>query len=113
MARKKHKTPKELDYLFERKTISYKQYHDFWEGYWGERGKRSRERFVDSFVSELQLELPSQKRTSGTITNSRKSAKQQAEEIGGYVIRCTKKGKPSKRGKFYRAIVRRKRVSGK
>lgn len=109
MARKKHRTPEKLDYLFERRVISKSQYADFWEGYWNERGKRDRNRFVDNFVSELQIELPTGKKKSGTVTISRRSAMEQAREIGGYVVRRNARGRFSKTGQRYQAIVRRKK----
>lgn len=99
-----------MDHLFERKVIKKYQYEDFWEGYWNEKRDRDRIRYTDRFVSDLQMELPYQKRVySGTITWSIEAAREQAKQIGGYVMRVTKRGKPSKRGKFYRAIVRRKK----
>lgn len=109
MTRKKHKTPEKLDYLFERRLISKKQYSDFWEGYWGEHGARERNRFVDNFVSELQEELPLGKKRSGTVTISIEAAKKQAKEIGGFVVRRNTKGRFSKTGHRYQAIVRRKK----
>ncbi len=110
MTKKKHVTPRHLDHLFERKVIKKSEYRDFWEGYWGTSRERERMRYADRFVSNLQRELPFAKRKhSGTITWSKQAAQEQAEQIGGYVVRVTKTGRPSKRGKFYRAIARRKR----
>lgn len=107
MARKKHKTPERLDYLFERRLISKKQYADFWGGYWEEHGSRNRNRFVDNFVSELQVE--SSIKRSGTVTTSHRNAVEQAREIGGFVVRRNAKGRFSKTGHRYQAIVRRKK----
>lgn len=114
MAKKGKKgTPPDMDYLFERHVISEDDYAEFWEGYWENKRKRDRQRYIDRFVGEVQLELPMAKRAaSGSITFSRKAAEEQAKNIGGYVIRVTKKGRASKRGRYFRAI-RRKRVSGK
>jgi hypothetical protein len=110
MTKKKHVTPEHLDHLFKRKVIKKSQYEDFWEGYWSEKRERDKIRYTDRFVSELQIELPYEKQAhSGTITWSIKAAREQAKQIGGYVMRVTKRGKPSKRGKFYRAIVRRRK----
>jgi hypothetical protein len=99
--------------LFQRKVIGKKQYREFWDGYWGNKRSRDKERYIDKFVSELQLELPIKERTTGTITRSIEHAKQQAKEIGGYVIRRNKRGKFSKRGQFYQAVKRRKHGSKK
>jgi len=90
-------------------------YENFWEGYWEEKRLRhSEQKYVDLFISANQLELPFKKRTqSGSITFSRSAAQEQAKIIGGYVIRVTKTGRPSRRGRFYRAIKRKKHVSGK
>lgn len=87
-------------------------YEDFWEGYWEEkRLRRSEQKYVDLFVSANQLELPLNRRTkSGSITFSKPAAEEQAKIIGGYVIRVTKTGRPSKFGKFYRAIRRGKKA---
>ena len=111
MAKKKHKTPEHLDYLFERHTISKSMYEDFWEGYWeNKRLRRSEQKYLDLFVSANQLELPFNKRIkSGSITFSKSAAEEQAKIIGGYVIRVTKTGRRSKRGKFWRAIVKRRK----
>jgi hypothetical protein len=112
MAKKKHATPKHLDYLFERHTISKSLYQDFWEGYWEEKRLRhSEQKYVDLFVSANQLELPFDRRTvTGSITFSRSAAQEQAKIIGGYVIRVTKSGRPSKRGRYYRAIKKRSKA---
>jgi hypothetical protein len=90
-------------------------YQDFWEGYWEEKRLRhSEQKYVDLFVSANQLELPFQKRTkSGSITFSKASAQEQAKIIGGYVIRVTKSGRPSRHGRYYRAIKRRRRIATK
>lgn len=104
MARKKHKTPKRLDYLFDRKVIGKKQYRDFWDGYWKEERSRDREKYVNTFVSDLQLSLPASRRNSGTLTISVNEAKRQAEEIGGIVVRRNKAGRFSKSGATYQAI---------
>jgi hypothetical protein len=114
VARKKHETPEHLDHLFHRATISRSMYAEFWEGYWRNKElRRSEQRFVDDFVSRNQLYLPFKKRThTGSITFSKKAAREQARIIGGYVIRVTKTGKPSKHGRYYRAI-RRKRGASK
>lgn len=109
MAKKKHVTPKHLDYLFERKVIKKEQYKDFWSGYWDNRRKRERERYVDNFVSDLQMELPMKKRGSGSVTISIEAARAQAKEIGGYVVRRNKQGRFSKTGRHYQAVVRKKR----
>jgi hypothetical protein len=110
VAKKKHKTPKHLDHLFERKVIKKSQYEDFWEGYWNNKRERDKTRYTDRFVSELQMELPYAKRIhSGTITWSVEAAREQARQIGGYVMRVNKNGKPSKRGKFFRAIYRKRK----
>jgi hypothetical protein len=109
MAKKKHKTPEKLDYLFERRLVTKATYKEFWSGYWGESGSRNRSRFVDNFVSELQGELPLKRRSSGTITISIKAAREQAQEIGGYVVRRNAKGRFSKTGHRYQAIARGKR----
>lgn len=109
MAKKKHKTPKGLDYLFERHVINKKQYADFWDGYWGEHGKRNRNRYVDRFVSDIQIEIPFPKRRSGTLTTSRATAEDQAKQIGGYVVRRNSKGRFSRTGSRYQAVVRRKK----
>lgn len=86
-------------------------YEDFWEGYWEEKRLRhSEQKYVDLFISANQLELPFEKRTaSGSVTFSRSAAEEQAKIIGGYVMRVTKKGKPSKHGKFFRAIRRKRK----
>lgn len=108
--KKKHKTPPGLDYLFERHIITKASYQTFWEGYWGNKRQRDRESFVDHYVSDLQQELPFDKRAQmGTITAIRSHAKEQAQRIGGYVIRCTKRGKPSRYGKYFRAIRKGKK----
>lgn len=107
MARKKHKTPKGLDYLFERKVITKSQYEDFWDGYWGKKRSRDREQYVNNFISDLQMELPIRKRQSGTITISRVAAEEQAKQIGGYVVRRNAKGRFSKTGTHYQAVVRK------
>jgi hypothetical protein len=110
MARKRHKTPKHLDHLFERKVIRKSQYEDFWEGYWKNSRERDKIRYTDNYVSDLQRELPFKTRMhSGTITWSIEAAREQAKQIGGYVMRVTKTGKPSKKGKFYRAVVKRRK----
>lgn len=109
MPKKKHKTPEKLDYLFERKVITKANYKEFWEGYWGESRTRDRERYVNNFVSDSQLELPIKRKRSGTITISLQAAKEQAKEIGGYVIRRNSKGRFSKTGRRYQAVVRRKK----
>lgn len=86
-------------------------YRDFWEGYWEEKRLRhSEQKYIDLFVSANQLELPFEKRSyTGSITFSRVAAEEQAKIIGGYVVRVTKRGKPSKRGKFFRAIKRKQK----
>lgn len=109
MAKKKHKTPPDLDYLFERKIVTKTNYIDFWEGYWGESKTRDKKRYVDKFVSDLQIELPFKKWKSGTVTISRRAAEEQAKNIGGYVVRVTKSGRFYKRGRFFMAIKRRTR----
>jgi hypothetical protein len=111
MVKKKHKTPDHLDYMFQRNVIYKSQYADFWEGYWDAvNNRRSEQRYIDSYVSRNQLEIPFKKRSrSGTITFSRAAAEEQAKNIGGYVIRVTKTGRRSKHGRFYRAIAPRKR----
>jgi hypothetical protein len=109
MVKKKHKTPAHLDYLFERKVIKKAQYEDFWEGYWDNKRSRDKARYVDNFVSELQMELPMKKRGSGTVTISIEAAREQAKEIGGFVVRRNAQGRFSKTGKRYQAIARRKK----
>ena len=52
--RKKHKTPKHLDRLFERKVITRGMYGDFWGGYWE---SRNRSYYTDRFLKEV-AELP-------------------------------------------------------
>jgi hypothetical protein len=104
MAKKKHKTPSRLDYLFERKLITKSQYREFWEGYWGETRQRSKDNFVDQFILDLQ----SEESTSGTITRNREAAEEQARKIGGYVVRRNAKGRFSKTGHSYQAVVRKK-----
>lgn len=111
MGKKKggHSTPPDLDYLFRREIIDEEDYTEFWEGYWDETRSRDKERYVDEFISSLQMELPIKERPSGTVTKSIKRAREQAKEIGGIVIRRTKDGRFSKRGRYYQAIARRKR----
>ena len=109
MAKKKHKTPAHLDYLFERQIITKKMYEDFWEGYWDNKKSRDKERYVNHFVSDLQLELPMKKRRSGTVTISIEAAREQAKQIGGFVVRRNKQGRFSKTGKHFQAVVRGKR----
>lgn len=111
MGKKKRSTPEHLDYLFERELISRSLYVDFWVGYWDNKSRRHSERkYVDSFVSRNQLELPFNKRAKvGSITFSHAAAKEQATNIGGYVRRVTKTGRPSKHGRFYQAVRRGKK----
>lgn len=111
MSKKKHKTPKKLDYLFERHVVTKSNYKEFWEGYWGERTQRDRNRYVDRFASELIEEQVEKGKPgkSGTVTFSIEAARQQAEMMGGYVVRRNKKGRFSKTGKQFQAVVRRKR----
>ena len=104
MRRKKHNTPKHLDALFERQVIPKSYYREFWNGYWGESGTRARDRYKDDFVSKLQLELPNIRQKSGGITFSINAAREQAKEIGGYVVRRNKKGRFSKHGRTFQAI---------
>jgi transcription initiation factor TFIIIB Brf1 subunit/transcription initiation factor TFIIB len=112
MAKSKHKTPKHLDHLFERKVVTKQNYADFWEGYWGNKRSRDRDLYVDKFISDLQLDFPIKEKRSENITTSLRAAKQQAKEIGGYVVRRNKKGQFSRTGRHYQAVARKqKRMS--
>lgn len=107
MAKKGKKgTPPDLDHLFHRHLISRKQYAEFWEGYWDNKSKRDKSRYVDRYISDLQLELPMRKRSSGAVTISIRAAEEQAKQIGGYVVRRNKQGRFSRTGEQFQAVVR-------
>jgi hypothetical protein len=109
MVKKKHKTPEHLDHLFLRNVIDKKQYGDFWSGYWEGKRQTEKDRFVDKFIKKLQMELPLGKKKPGNVTISRLAAQEQADEIGGYVVRRNAKGKFSKTGQYYQAIAPRRK----
>lgn len=104
MARKKHKTPEKLDYLFERRLITKSQYAEFWGGYWEEKRQHDKDKFIDNFISDLLEE----ENVSGGMTLHIEAAKEQAEKIGGYVVRRNKQGRFSKTGKRFQAVKRGK-----
>lgn len=121
MAKGKHKTPTELDPLFQRATITEDMYQDFWSSWWKAKSQQEKDDIVRFYMEESIEErvaeaieegeavetLPLQ----GTLTRNRKEAEKQAKIIGGYVARRTKSGRFSKRGRIYQAIkkVRRRK----
>lgn len=104
MAKKKHETPPELDGIFKRGIITEDMYREFWPDWW-KRNAKERADLIEFYVGEShdnEPELP----LVGSLTKDLGEAKRQAKAIGGYVIRRTKSGRFSKRGKTFQAIRR-------
>lgn len=102
------KTPKELDYIFERHLVKESDYAEFWRRWWED--EEIAEEYLDETGKEVEF-VDREPISSYAVTRVKKTAEWQAKLLGGYVIRRNKQGKFSKRGKFYQA-VRRKNVKG-
>lgn len=102
----KKATPPELDFIFQRELLAEKDYGEFW-GRWGKANKREKERIVNEYLGEEAEETDDT--ISAPVTRNKKTAKFQAEVIGGRVARRNKRGQFSKRGTFYQAIRYRRK----
>lgn len=98
----KKTTPPELDFLFERRLIPEDQYKDFWPRWWNSN-KKEKEEIIKEYLIEESIEHP-ELPLKGILTKNKKLAEEQAVAINGKVVRKTKQGRFSKRGKFYQAV---------
>lgn len=115
MPKKKHKTPPNMDHLFDRDLISEADYRDFWDGYWKARDK---DQYIEDWIGEEEEEEPEREITPPPPIEkpkphrgktARKTAEREARKIGGYVVRRDARGRYSKRGHTFQAIRRRKK----
>lgn len=121
MARKKHKTPPELDFLFDRDFIDEEDYKEFWPRWW-KANELQRNNIINEYQEKVsQLEIFSKEDhfpTKGivytaskftSVAEARAKAESEAKHIGGFVVRRNKNGRFSRNGSKFQAIRRRKR----
>jgi hypothetical protein len=107
---KKHGTPEELDYLFERDIIDEEDYGSFWEEWYGAKNKNEKQGVINDWLEIAnEDEKKDSKQLAGVVTRNRKDAERQAQSIGGRVVRRNSRGQFSIRGKSYQAIRQPKR----
>lgn len=108
MAKKKHKTPPDLDHLFSRHVITEDMYSDFWSEWWKTKPS-GRQALLNFYMEEGEPEYIADTLKHPEPTQFREEAERQAKAIGGYVARRNSRGRFSKTGRTYQAIRRRKK----
>lgn len=109
MARKRHKTPEELDAYFDRGVVLESEYGAFWKA-WHGASRPKRLRMMEEL--DLRIEEREGRRQRGgqrvkapPPTSAKVMAERQAAALGGYVVRRDRFGKFSKRGRSYQVVI--------
>jgi hypothetical protein len=107
---KKHETPPELDYLFERDIVDEEDYGSFWEDWYGAKNKSEKQNVINDWLElAAKDEEKNTKEIAGVVTRNRKDAERQAKSINGRIVRRNAKGRFSRTGKSFQAIRKAKR----